>query len=502
MAAEYLRQIINRLGQVVPQEIPNDVDRLLPYVVYEHALGTIQIERFEQPGGGVRWLFPAASLAAAPGIYEAMQNLPMAEGVTETEPLTRAFAIRARIQEISPQLLRRSFLLENWQWIGVALAVAVTLAMSWLATRLLGAASDGALRLRGAWPETRTALARAFGWPGRFFAAGGVLTLLLREIGLPMDASALGNGVAAVLLLLGGTFFVYHVVNAIFVWLLRSAAETATQIDDIAVALGGGLAKLVVIVGGVILSADVLGLPYEGVIAGLGVGGLALGIAAKDAVSNFIGAGILASDRPFRKGELIEAGGLKGVVEHVGLRSTRLRAADGTVTVVPNAQLSDGQVNNYGRPKKAEEQSLELTIGVVHETPRETLDAFVERLRELFAALPQAKPDPHVALAQITPSSIEIGLSGSLASADGAAAEAARHRLLGDVVALAHEMGVRFANPATTVHLMSDATPASRKYGRRAFRCRLVSRIWLFSASCSWSATPRIHCAPLVERGG
>ena len=135
------------------------------------------------------------------------------------------------------------------------------------------------------------------------------------------------------------------------------------------------------------------------------------------------------------------------------------------MTVVPNAQLSDGQVNNYGRPKKSEEQPLELTIGVAHETPRETLDVFVERLRGLFAALPQAKPDPHVALAQITPSSIEIGLSGSLASADGAAAAAARHRLLGDVVALAHEMGVRFANPATTVHLMSDATPASGGMG-------------------------------------
>ena len=125
------------------------------------------------------------------------------------------------------------------------------------------------------------------------FAAGVVLTLLLREIGLRQDVSAIGNGFAAVLLLLGGTFFVYHVVDAVFVWLLRSASETATHIDDIAVALGGGLAKVVVIVGGVILSADVLGLPYEGVIAGLGVGGLALAIAAKDAVSNFIGAGIL-----------------------------------------------------------------------------------------------------------------------------------------------------------------------------------------------------------------
>lgn len=463
IAAEYIRQIVNRLGQIVPQEVPDDADRRQPYVLYEHALGSIEVDRVTQADGAVRWQFPASSLAAAPAIYEAMQNLPLAEGMTRSEPLTRAFAIRSEIKDVSPRLLKRPFLLENWQWIAVLASVLLTVVLSWAVNRTLGVVADGMLRWRGAWPETRAALARAFGWPGRAFAAGGVLTLLLREIGLRQDVSAVGNGIAAVLLLLGGTFFLYHIVNAVFVWLLRSATETTSQIDDIAVALGGGLAKVVVIVGGVILAADVLGLPYEGVIAGLGVGGLALGIAAKDAVSNFIGAGILASDRPFRKGDLIEAGGLKGVVEQVGLRSTRLRAADGTVTIVPNAQLSDGNVINYGRPAKAvaEDSAIDLTIGVAHETPRETLDTFVERLRALFAAQPLVKPDPHVALARITPAAIEVGLSGSLASTDGAAVEAARHRLLGDIVALAHETGVRFASPTGTLHLVGDATPTS-----------------------------------------
>ena len=465
IAAEYVRQIINRLGQIVPQEVPDDANRRQPYVVYEHALGAIEIDRVPQEDGSVLWLFPASSLAAAPGIYEAMQNLPLAEGMTSSEPLTRAFAIRSEIKEISPRLLKRPFLLENWQWIAVLASVLLTVVLSWVATRVLGAATDGLLRMRGAWPETRTALARAFAWPGRSFAAGGILTLLLREIGLRQDVSAVANGIAAVLLLLGGTFFVYHIVNAIFVWLLRSAAETTSQIDDIAVALGGGLAKVVVIVGGVILSADVLGLPYEGVIAGLGVGGLALGIAAKDAVSNFIGAGILASDRPFKKGDLIEAGGISGVVEHVGLRSTRLRTSDGTVAVVPNAQLSDGQVNNFGRPSKREDRSIELDLGIAHDTPRQAIGAFVDRLSEVFAAQPLAAPGFEAALVNIGPASIDIALKGEFQTADDTAFVAARHKLLVDILALAEEMGIHFASPGSTVHVVAAAAaqkPASQ----------------------------------------
>jgi small-conductance mechanosensitive channel len=460
LAAEYILQILNRLGQVVPQEVPDDANRRQPHVVYEHALGSIEIDRFEQEDGSVRWLFPAASLAAAPVIYEAMQNLPLADGMTATEPLTRAFAIRSEIKDFSPRLLKRPFLMENWQWIAVLASVAATAILSWVISRGLGAVFDGLLRLRGAWGETRTALARAFGWPGRAFAAGAILTLLLREIGLTQDISAIGNGIAAVMLLLGGTFFVYHVVNAILVWMLRSASETESNVDDIAVALGGGLAKVMVIVGGVILSADVLGLPYEGVIAGLGVGGLAFGIAAKDAVQNFIGAGILASDRPFKKGDRIEAGGNVGTVEHVGLRSTRLRADNGTVLVVPNSQLSDGKVNNYGpqiHGGAPEKTPVDLKISIAHDTPRDRLDAFVDGLKQVFAAQPLAMPGATAALAEIGPASLGIDVNGSLATADTGAVLEAKHALLAGIVALAQEMGVRFASPSVTVQMMPES---------------------------------------------
>ncbi|MBA3324551.1 MAG: mechanosensitive ion channel, partial [Rhodobacteraceae bacterium] len=447
LAAEYIRQIIDRVGYSIWQEVPDDPERRQPYVVYEHALGDIAIGRYPQDDGTARWLFTAESLEAAPGIFEAMQNLPLADGVAPTEPLTWAFKLRTELKENSPRLLKRPFLMENWQWIAIAGVLLVTPVLSWVLVRLGRIAATGLLRLGKAPQATRASMGAAFGWPARVFAAGAMITLLLREIELRQDVSAIGNGFAMLFMLLGGTLFIYRVVDTATVWLSQSAAKTQTSIDGIAVGLGGGLAKVAVLAGGIVLAAGVLGLPYEGVIAGLGIGGLAFAIASKDAVSNYIGAGILMSDRSFRKGDLIEGGGQKGIVEQVGMRSTRLRTPSGSVVVMPNAKLSDGNVSNHGKPPKDAPQPIDLTIGVSFETARAKLDAFVERLRGAFAAQPSAVAGASAALSEIGPSSLGIRLSGSFEA--GADMAAARHKLLGDIVDLAKEMGVEFAVPMT-----------------------------------------------------
>lgn len=457
LAAEYIRQIIDRVGYSIWQEVPDDPERRQPYVVYEHAIGDIAIGRYPQEDGTARWLFTAESLEAAPAIFEAMQNLPLADGVAPSEPLTRAFRLRSELKEISPRLLKRPFLLENWQWIAILGILLVTVALSWVLVWFGRVASVGVLRLGKASRPTREAMAVAFGWPARVFAAGAILTALLREVGLRQDVSAVGNGFAMLFMLLGGTFFIYRLVNTATVGLTQSAVKTQTKFDDIAVGLGGGLAKVAVLIGGIVLAAEVLGLPYEGVIAGLGIGGLAFAIASKDAVSNYIGAGILMSDRSFRKGDLIEGGGLKGIVEQVGMRSTRLRTPDGSVVVVPNAKLADGNVNNYGRPPRDAPQPVALGIGLSFETSRAQLDAFVKRLREIFSAQPDAEAGASVALSEIGPSSLGIRLSGSFAA--GADLVEARHKLLGDIVDLAKEMGVEFAVPTSKVqHIGSSVS--------------------------------------------
>jgi MscS family membrane protein len=198
-------------------------------------------------------------------------------------------------------------------------------------------------------------------------------------------------------------------------------------------------------------------MPYEGVIAALSVGGLALGFAARDAVSNFIGAGILMADRPFAKGDLIEANGQMGVVEEVGLRSTRLRTVD-VLVVVPNSKISDQQVNNWGLRWS---RQVVMTLGATCDTPRIKLDAFVKALKELFESQATGMPGAAVALDNFGSSSIDIKLVGSFDTVDGGDFRTAKHKLMGDIIDLAGDMGVEFAFPTQTVHVAPSGQAAS-----------------------------------------
>jgi small-conductance mechanosensitive channel len=283
-----------------------------------------------------------------------------------------------------------------------------------------------------------------------------VILLVVRELGLRQDVSAVVTGLAAVLLVVGGTFFVYKIVNALSMPLRLMARRSEGKTDDIVVAVGTGAAKIAVVIGGIIVGAEILGLPYEGVIAGLGVGGLAMGFAARDSVSNFLGAATVMADRSFETGDLIQACGEMGVVEDVGLRSTRIRTLDDSVMAVPNSQLADQVVTNWSRLRR---WKVRLRIPVEVQTPRAKLDAFVEGLFRVCRALPKADDEIYIGLKEFGESSIDIDFWGYIKEPRYAAYIELRHRLVGDIVSLANELGVGFGEPIYSMRVASDRFP-------------------------------------------
>ena len=199
--------------------------------------------------------------------------------------------------------------------------------------------------------------------------------------------------------------------------------------------------------------AELLSLPYEGVIAALGVGGLAFGFAARDAVANLIGAGMLMADRPFRKGDFVNVGGVEGTVEQVGMRSTRLRTVDDAVVTLPNSQIAEGQVNNMGQRRR---RQLTMTLGLTYDTPRAKLQEFIDRLRRMLDESELVLPGHRVMLDNFGASSIDIDLLAYLRTPDIGEYATAKHNLIGDIIDLAHEVGVDFAFPSQTVYVARD----------------------------------------------
>jgi small-conductance mechanosensitive channel len=371
-----------------------------------------------------------------------MQDLPVIGGLENPTPLSPFFRLREAIRTLDPGLLEDWGYLELWQWLGLLGTTLASALFVWLTTRVVRALSR---------TTTKTYWLAELAFPTSLLGAAVIVNWMVWRLGITQAGIPVIGSLSSVFLVLTVAFFAYRLATAGGRLAYATAKRTTSYVDEIATSLGTGLVKLLIVVGAIIAIADVVGLPYEGVLTGLGVGGVAIAFAARDTVSNIMGGGLLMADRPFYRGDLIEIDGKLATVEEVGLRSTRLRAVDDTLLHVPNVQLSDRIIANWGRRRR---RKLSMLIGVTYGTSREKLDEFVKRLHEVL--LSQSKVDPadiYVGLHGFGASSIDIDLLCHLRVSDYASQVESQHKIMMDIIALAEELGVEFAFPTRTLHL-------------------------------------------------
>ena len=175
--------------------------------------------------------------------------------------------------------------------------------------------------------------------------------------------------------------------------------------------------------------------------AGLGIGGLAFAFASRETLSNVFGAGILVSDRPFRRGDWIKTAEVEGSVEEVGIRSTRLRTAQDSVVVVPNGKLADSTIDNLGiRGLRLVKVQLLVTGGAAPEKLLDLIAALRQRIKA-DAAFEATRTD--IGVSDITAAGVEVELTSYLNVSTKSAESAARHELLIDILRLAEKSGLK-----------------------------------------------------------
>jgi MscS family membrane protein len=184
------------------------------------------------------------------------------------------------------------------------------------------------------------------------------------------------------------------------------------------------LARVTGFIGGaavLVYGANDLGLPALGVAAGLGVGSVALALASQSTVENLFGGVSIFADRAFRVGDFIRFGVLKGNVEAIGPRSTRIRAPDGTLITVPNADIAKAHVNNLSvRNSFLFEHRVNLPSGATAAQITALLAIF-RKLLEDHPAIEKSDGPPHVRLTSLTPDSGGIHLFAHVIAKDEAA---------------------------------------------------------------------------------
>jgi small-conductance mechanosensitive channel len=193
----------------------------------------------------------------------------------------------------------------------------------------------------------------------------------------------------------------------------------------------------------IILILDNLGVNVTGLVAGLGIGGIAIGLAAQGIFSDLFAALSIIFDKPFRKGDGIKVGQINGSVEQIGLKTTRIRSLSGEEVVMSNAKLLEQQLHNY---TNLEHRRMVQMFGVTYQTPPEVLDRIPETVRGIVEGHDHATM-VRCGLIGFGASSLDFELQFDIHSLDYEYVFMTRHEILIEMLKAFAAEGIEFAYP-------------------------------------------------------
>lgn len=196
----------------------------------------------------------------------------------------------------------------------------------------------------------------------------------------------------------------------------------------------------------IILILDNLGVNVTGLVAGLGIGGIAIGLAAQGIFSDLFAALSIIFDKPFRRGDTITFDQTIGTVENIGLKSTRIRSLNGEEVVISNANLLNTKIQNWAL---LERRRAIMTFGVIYQTPADLLERITEELKTIVEAQPFATFDRAHAF-QFGASSIDFELVFYVDAPDYVVFMGTRQQVMLGMLRRFAELGVEFAYPTQT----------------------------------------------------
>ena len=442
--AVQLKDVIDRTRYVRFEEIPDDGDGD-PYVFLRRAgVGEVVIARADDDG----WRFTRRTIETLPALIASVEDAEVVAGVVEApRDLTPALWLRSRM----PRRLRETaIILEHWQWLGLLLLAFVGLGVDRLVTLLSRLALHAYLRRRKL--EIDVTLLHRSLRPLGFCAMALLWWFGLLLLGLPVDVFAVLLISVKFVVAVALVFTAYRAVDVLTAVFQVHAARTETKFDDLLVPFVGKSLKIFIFAFGLVFVADNLGTDVKTLLAGLGIGGLAVALAAKDMLSNLFGSLTVLVERPFHVGDWIKTGDVEGTVEEVGFRSTRIRTFYNSLITLPNSNLINSAVDNLGARRYRRWKTL---LAVTYGTPPERIEAFCEGIRELILRHPYTRKDYyHVYFNEFGSASLDVLLYVFFETPDWATELRERHRFGLDVVRLAHRLGVEFAFPTQTIHLL------------------------------------------------
>ena len=213
------------------------------------------------------------------------------------------------------------------------------------------------------------------------------------------------------------------------------------------------LVKYLIIAFGAIFVLQELNFDVAALIASLGVVGIGISLASQNTVSNMFGFAAIVSDNPFKVGDFIRTPTMSGIVESVGVRSTRVRQLDQALLTVPNNQLTDAVVLNLSRMEK---RRLDVTLTFTYSTTAEQMRQVVAELRELLQNTDDVDPESVIVhFVDFDSSSLNVRVIAQVLLTDWKEFTARKELAFLEIMGIVERLGINFAFPSQSVYIES-----------------------------------------------
>ncbi len=427
---------LNLISDVPEGSIPD------PLKPDEDIIGTIStadgsldivVERVDRGKAGKIWLFSRKTLAAIPGVFQEVSTPPLEEFLPQ-------FLVRTTIASIP-----------LFEWLAVFIGLPLLYVLTGLLNRWI-AWGIGALRRRlGHNAELKNP--QILPVPARLLMLAIIIRILLSSVALPLLARQFWSTVALVIAVLACIWWLV---------LLNASAERYVLKRRPDMSASASVLRLVRrLIDGIVLFAGLLfmlyhfGINVTAALAGLGVGGIAVALAAQKTLENVIGGVSLIADHAVRVGDFLNVDDVQGTVEEVGLRSTRIRTLDRTLVILPNGQIANMRLETISVRDKF---WFHPVIRLRHETTPEQLRLVLAHIRELLRENPNIDPNSvRVRFIRLGLFSLDIDLFAYVATPDWSGFLDIQEKLLVAIMEIVEKAGTGIAFPSRRMCLGDQA---------------------------------------------
>jgi MscS family membrane protein len=380
------------------------------------------------------WLFSRQTLAATPDLYDEINAISV-------ESFLPAYFFK--------RFLRFSLI----GWLSFFIGLPLLYLLTILLDRLLDALAGFTLRRLRKWSEASNP--RVLPPPLRLLVVALVIRCLISRISLPLISRQFWSTTTTVLTIAGGVWLAILIAKLCEV---RVKTRLERRNYTGAIPLIRPLRRLVDILSltvGLFFFLFSLGINPTAALAGLGVGGIAVALAAQKTLENVIGGASIILDKAVKVGEFLKIADLQGTVEEIGLRSTKLRTLDRTVVTIPNGQIASVTLENLSSRDRF---WFHHVIGLRYETTPARLSSILEDIRTLLVQDIRVFADSaRVRLFRFGPSSLDVDIYAYVVARDWTHFLEIQEELLLRIMELVGARGVKVAFPSQTVYLAHSA---------------------------------------------